>query len=542
MPQLDPNAPSRPGRRIAPHGIIIGLCIVLGAVLALTPGQDTNFDQLNYHTYVAYAYETQRLGQDVAPGQVMHSFFSPIVYLPFYHMVRSLPPRMVGMALGALHGLNLWLVFVIARIVTSALPAPARLTMTIAAVVISFASPMAISEFGTSMTDLVVSLPVLAGLALLMRAGFGEGRRTLTLASIGCAGALLGAAASLKLTAASFAIALAVAALIGWRRWRHRLVAILATGVGGCIGFAVVGGSWYLSMWRIFGNPVFPYFNSVFRSPDYPSKTSVFDAHYLPHGFLEALSYPFLWTLRPATDTPFRDIRFALLIVLGVIALGVRLARRGGWPGVTARYQPSGQRLIVFIAVAFCLWLYEWSIQRYIVALELLTGPAIVVLLQWSGFFNAVRGRALTVTAATLAVVCAATVRAPDWGHLGWRKTWYEVNFPAADSGEHPIFLLASEALAYIVPELPPGSAVIGVVPWENIPSWGDTVFLRRIHALLADPQNRPVWSVSWGPPADGFDKQIGAYGLRRAGGCQATRGRPIALTWCPLARTAAPG
>ena len=53
---------------------------------------------------------------------------------------------------------------------------------------------------------------------------------------------------------------------------------------------------------------------------------------------------------------------------------GIARARRGG---ASMQWTPAGQRLAIFFVVAFCLWMYEWSIQRYIVVLELLLGPAL---------------------------------------------------------------------------------------------------------------------------------------------------------------------
>ena len=101
--------------------ILITLSAMLGASLAYSLGQDINFDQLNYHAYVADAFWTNQAGHDVAPAQIIHSFFSPLIYLPFYFMMKHFSPDMVGTILGAIHGLNLWLVAVIAWIVTPAL-------------------------------------------------------------------------------------------------------------------------------------------------------------------------------------------------------------------------------------------------------------------------------------------------------------------------------------------------------------------------------------------------------------------------------------
>jgi hypothetical protein len=525
------------------HAVIIALCVAFGAGIAYSRGQDIDFDQLNYHFYSVYAFVAHRIGQDVAPAQVMHSYFSPIVYLPFYAMVQWLPPRMVGLGLGALHGLNLWLVFIIARMVTPAIPRASRIAVIIVAVVVSGASPMAMSELGTSMADLLISLPILAGIALLMQAEFRAGRAVWTIATIGLAGAFVGAAVSLKLTGASFALGLAAAALVGWTSWRPRIIALLATGLGGAIGFAACGGYWYLLMWRTFRNPVFPYYNTIFRSPDYQTAYPLFDAHYIPHSILEALRLPFFWvrTQTSTTEAPFRDIRFTLLIILGIAALAVRGALRRRASAPTLRPQPSGLRLITFMVVAFAFWMYEWSIQRYLVPLELLMGPAIVVVLQWTGFFDVVRGRALMAAGALGALVCVATVRSPDWGHIGWRQSWYEVH-PPETSGEHPVYFLVQGPLSFTVPSLKPGATAVGVVNWEDMPGWGDTVFMRRIQELVTDPRNGPFWAVTADPIPDSFISRMQVYGLKLEGECQKTKGRPWPLTWCTLVRTTPAG
>ena len=527
-------------KQILLRSVLIVLSGMLGAGFAYRLGQDINFDQLNYHAYVADAFWTNRGGRDVAPGQILHSFFSPVIYLPFYFMVRYFPPTAVGTILGAIHGLNLWLVAVITWIVTPALGWKERLPTVVAAVVISAASPMAISEVGTTFSDLLTSILVLGGLALLMRAEFQPGRAMSTSMWIVLAGAVVGAAVSLKLTNAAFAIGLFAAAMVGWRSWSERLTAIAATCAGGCLGFALCGGFWYLRMWRTFGNPFFPYYNAIFRSPDYPSATSVFDGRYLPHGLLDALSYPFRWAIggQATAELPFRDIRFAVLVVAGLVAFGIRLA---GGSDAAMRWPPGMRRLMIFFLVAFCVWMYEWSIQRYIVTLELLLGPVLILVLQEyrSGRFG--QEFLPLCLAAILAGACVATITSPNWGHVSWGKTWYSVNVPPV-VGDHPIVFLDGEPLSYLVLELPQASTAIEVIAWEDLSAIGDNEFLRRIRGLLADPKNEVIQAVAPGPLSDNFKKSIARYGLIPSGNCITTVGRPSPLTWCPLTRTAPNG
>ena len=515
------------------HSVLIALSAILGAGIAYKLGQDVNFDQLNYHTYVAHAFWTNRGDRDVAPAQLLHSFVSPIVYLPFYSMVIHFPPRMVGMTLGAIHGINLWLVAVFAWFVTPTLACKERIATVAAATVISAASPAAISEVGTTFPDLLTSIPVLGGLALLLRADFRPGRTVSTSVRIGLAGALVGAAVSLKLTNASFAIGLAAAAAVGWKSWSERLAAIAATGAGGCLGFALCGGFWYLRMWQRFGNPFFPYYNAVFRLPDYPA-ISVVDDRFHP-ALRHILTYPFRWALGgwSTTELPLRDIRFAVLMVAGLAALGVWAARRSD---ARARRGPAGRRLAVFFIVAFCIWMYEWSAQRYIVVLELLLGPTMVLVLQWCRLGGLGRGFLLPGLTSLLAIACAATVIAPNWGRIPWADTWYSINIPK-EIGDRPIAFLDGEPLSYLVLALPQASTAVEVTAYENLSAMGDNEFLRRIRNVLADPRNEALVAVAVGPLSDNFKETVARYGLKQDGACVTTAGRPSPLNWCPLKR-----
>lgn len=538
----------RAGWRAKLNAAAVMLCLVAGAAFSYWRGQDINFDQLNYHYYIAHAFWTSRLDQDVAPSQVVHSFLNPIVYLPFYLMVRHFPPLLVGMVLGALHGLNLFLVGVIAWMVTPSLKPPQRITSICAALVISAASPMAISEFGTSMADLIVSLPVLCGVALLIGAEFRPGRTGWALFRILLGGALVGAATSLKLTSAPFAIALVSVAMVCRDTWLRRLVAAAVCAAGGAAGFAAGGGFWYLDMWRRFGNPVFPYFNTLFRSPDYPTTKSFFDDRFEPKGLVEAFRYPFEWANAQHTTSEliFRDTRFAIIIILAAAAVSFRAASRRAGVGKTVLGIAPGLRLTTFFAIALALWFYEWSIQRYIVVLELLCGPVMVALSRRLDFWRFSHGWGVPAVCAAIAIASSTTVIAPEYGHLDWSTNWYDVEIVPSKS-DHPVYFLDDEApLAYVVSALPPGSTAIGLVAWENyVPMGnpalylGDTVFRRRIMSLITDAKANEFWAISVGPFSNGFNQAITHLGLKPDGHCETTPGRPVALTSCRLTRIA---
>src|SRR5258708_24217790 len=93
------------------------------ALRALALGQDTNYDQQNYHFYAPYALFNNRILFDIFPAFSGPTFTNPIPYLPFYWLAWNAPPMLIGALLGALYGLAYAPLYLLARTLP---PVPAR--------------------------------------------------------------------------------------------------------------------------------------------------------------------------------------------------------------------------------------------------------------------------------------------------------------------------------------------------------------------------------------------------------------------------------
>src|SRR5258705_359175 len=150
----------------------------------------------------------------------------------------------------------------------------------------------------------------------------------------------------------------------------------------GIVGALAGGRATLLRMWRLFGNPFFPFFNNVFHSP-YWEPDLLRDMRFLPKTPFDWVFYPFEWAQNSGngivSELAFRDIRIALVISLGGLAALTWLASR-----LTGRSRPStashGLRaLIIFALIAYLIWLPLFSIYRYLIPIELLSGVFIVL-------------------------------------------------------------------------------------------------------------------------------------------------------------------
>ena len=484
-------------RTLIPIVIALG-SLLAGAIYTWFVGEDVNWDWQNYHEYNVWAIINGRYGFDAMPPG-FQTYFNPAVYFPVYYLRHLLPLPYGMMILGAVHGLNLLLIYFLVRVL---LKQAATASAIGASILIAAVGPMTLSEVGTSFSDILTALPILAGCVLILSAdGSHHGRYVL-------AGLLIGAAVGLKLTNAVYALGAAAAVLAASRP----LKATLCLGVGGAVGTLATGGAWGLMLWREFGNPIFPLFNAVFRSREL-TPMNIMDWQFLPRGMLDALAYPFYWLVgdNRSSEYPFRDARFAVATVLIMLGIGRGLITR------TEIFTRRDVQFLAFFVVSYAAWLTLFSIQRYAVVLELLCAPLIVLLIArcMAATPGAPSGRTSAVPASSVMIaiaLCVALWTQPgDWFRRPWSNPY---NPSISKSLEQPaIYFLLDKPLAYIAMLLPPQSQFYQIADIA-LPIMPDGRFDRRIRTALKNPLPGGAWELhTRGKPIR--EPLLERYGLR---------------------------
>lgn len=478
MRASDDGVAARPGRAPA----VVWLLPLLAAAYAVWAGRDANWDLLNYHYYDVFAWLHGREEVDLAVGQ-LQTLFNPLLYLPAYLGMEYLDPRLYAALCGATQGLGLVLVWCIANI---AWPAGASLRRSGPLLVALTAGCGAafLTQLGTSFSDTLLALPLLGALRLILAADGQSARRPALLLFL--AGVLGGIACGLKPVTGIYALALgaALASLPGTLRTRCvRLSLLLA---GGLTGFLASSGWWCWHVWRLTGNPLFPYYNNIFRSPWYWNERFVF-SFFLPKSWLEAVFYPWIWLVNPVRVSEMRFINLAIPGLMTLLAL-VAMARLLG-------LRPQGQTvnsvltraLFVFWIVGYVLWLTQSSVYRFAVILEMLAPLLIVaVLARWVP-------PPLFATRMVLALLPLMVVtRAANFGRFPYAGRSMQTTPVAAPPGT--IVTIAGWApLSYMVPAFPAGTPFVRIQ--SNIHG-----FAERPNGLDAEARRRieqhrgPVW------------------------------------------------
>lgn len=416
---------TRPGAPAAAAWIVPALFGLVSVYL----GQDENWDLRNYHWYNAYALLNGRLDLDMAPAQ-FQSYFNPLIDVPYYLLSTNLPGPLVGFLMGWVHGLNFVVLLAIARLMIGERSDGARLPLLLAGAGVCGAGFL--SQVGNTMGDNLTALLVLGALLVVLRGW--DGLHTLSGRAAGmllASGILMGLGVGLKLTNAPYAVALCLALLLVPASWPARIGFAFVQGCGVVAGMLASAGYWWLEMWERFGNPLFPQFNNVFKSP-LAQQLGVIDHFHMPHNLLEALFWPFVFMVQVTrvSEIPLKitvvPLLYAVALVFIADWLRRRLAARAGAVGAASPLPSRTCGLLFFGLVAYLLWMKVFGIYRYLVPLELLA-PLMVWILAGRIFPPA---RAARIGGWLLAVATLAVFPFVSWGHAGWAAPNFSASVP----------------------------------------------------------------------------------------------------------------
>src|SRR5262245_41157240 len=326
-----------------------GAAAVFSALWSLHAGKDLNWDLLHYHYYAAYAFLENRLERDFFAASAQ-GYLNPVGFLPFYWMVSSgWHSAIVSIVLASAHAANFALLFAISRMLFAHHAPRERLILALLAAALGTASAVFWATVGTSFLDPLLTVPMLAGILLLMpEHGQRAAMRTAS------AGVLFGAAAALKYSNAIFALAgIVLAASVPAVKVVARVRAAVTYSIGTAAGVVLFGGATLLHMYREYGNPVFPLFNAWFRSSDFPPIT-IFAERFAPKSLADALAFP-LRVVSPESmiyaEISAPDLRFLALGVLAV-AIAVAVLLPGPAQGTGRSLRSIDARLLGFFALA----------------------------------------------------------------------------------------------------------------------------------------------------------------------------------------------
>ncbi len=529
------------------------LALALSGAGSVWLGQDLNFDLLSYHYYNGYAFLGGRLDQDIAPVG-WHTYISPLMDAVTYLAMVELPPRLFGFLFGALHGLNLVLLYLLARtLLSDEEPRRARLLAGLVALVGGL-GPNAVSLLGTTMGNNLVSIPVLAALLVLL-GPLSDGTLRLpggawTNARLLTAASLCGVASGLRLTAGGEHLALAVVVLLFTARHSVRALprTLLSLALGSALGFLAVNGLWSARLFERFGNPLFPFANQVFRSPFFKPEFWR-DTRWVARDAWDYLRPPLdiaLGRMERLQEIGARDARYLALAVAALAFAALALARRGRRPA-PAPLASTGGFVLAYWLVGYGVWAVAFYYYRYMTTLEFLAPLALLVLVRYVA-----PPRLLLPAAVALGLVLVAWSRTESWGRGDWRANWFGLDLPPLARQPGAMVLLTGAPVSFALPGFPPDARFAHLTAIRE--KGGTELFDREIARALErhqgpvlllssfridkdaqDPaRRRPRWVYN---PEEDAGPVVERFGLALTDRCADTRTRRGPLYLCELDR-----
>ena len=435
------------------NGLLLVLFCILFGFLSVGYGQDVGWDITNYHLYNPFAFLTGRFGKDIMPATV-HTFLNPLLDVPYYLLVKYFNnyPRFVAFVMGLPGGVLAFFVYKISWFLLGRKGARAE---ALVATGVGITGAMVISQLGMTSNEIPLAAILCASFYLLLKFLFKEQIVSFVFWSAFLAGGAVG----LKYTAAPFVIALTFAFLINlpWIKKPFRMLSWFA--LGGVAGFLVTNGFFMWRLWHAYNNPFFPFLNGIFKSPFF-DPVNFDETRFYPRSLGQWWFYPFYWIHKSngfVTEPKIylADARFAA----GYVSAGLLLVRFL-WDFFFNRKDITALRekavLLVFVITGYVLWLHFYSVLRYAVALEVLSG--VLVLYALRSYLK--NGLVLVVSLGVLGAIMYKT-HYPSWRRGPYTKQVIEIyNMPKVK--ENALVVYYEEGLAFLSMFFPKDAQFIG--------------------------------------------------------------------------------
>jgi hypothetical protein len=496
-------------------------CVALALACNYVLGKDIAWDTLNYQLYLGFSALNNRFGQDYFAAGAM-AYLNPYAYIPFYAMVRAgLPALVICSIFAAAHSIILWLTFELGVAVCPSQDGRTRVFAGSCAVALAFMNPILMQQFGSCFADITTAELALGGWLMLASAV-----RMPRISRVIYAGLILGAASALKFSNALSAIsALAMLAMLPVD-WRGKIRQGFLYGISLGIGFAIVAAPWSFRLANVFGNPMFPMFNSIFRSPEASMDPMSSAYRFIPESIGDALWRPFAMIdpvrmVHEELSAP--DPRYAILIALFIVVV-----LRWGWGRLRKAPHPPGNpqlsestRVLAALGCGLCLnwilWLQASGNSRYVLTMACVAAAVIAGMLfrlfeSRPKVRNYILGIIFVVQAVQLYM--GAEYR---WNGVPWGGQWFDVSVPDRLKTESSLYLtLGAQSNSFLAPFLAKSSGFVNIYALDPESANGVRVreVIRRFEPNLrvAFVTDKPYENAQRGPL---LDSELQWYGLR---------------------------
>lgn len=309
--------------------IFLILWLFYSAISMINPVMP-DWDWMNYYNYSAWAVLNDRFNVDFFVAN-SRTCVNPLCNLINYLLMTKLNNH--PMVFFTLTSLDMSFLMFFAYKIINCLTAEItkswlKNTFLIFSLLFVCYSPLVINESDFSRSDAFVGAFLLAGFYLFIKNYFNVSQSK-SKGWLIASGVLFGVALGLKLSVYSYVVALAVLFFVFESDFKQKLKKFCLWGIGVFVAFFAVDGWWIAKCWSVFKNPLFPYFNNIFRSPFLESSNWLPNEYFstTPRNIFEIIFCPilrgddFVFFIENGCFEPRFGIVYFSLIILFVMCL-----------------------------------------------------------------------------------------------------------------------------------------------------------------------------------------------------------------------------
>lgn len=403
---------------------VFSLFLAAGGLISAALKYELTYDLLLYHHYNGFAFLNNRLTTDIAPASVA-TYYNPLLdtllYLlndfckdntTFYCFLTGLP-----------FGFLMFVLFKISLLFFDFKTTKGKCCCA-ACLIIGATGVATWFQIGTCSHEIFLTSLILCSFYLLLK--YPELKAVYL-----PAGFLLGAAAGFKLTAAVYCVSTGITLILSYKSLNKPIVLIARFILGGLSGYLAVNGFWAVTLWQNFENPVFPFWNKIFKSPYYLDQNYVDMLHLNGLRWYQLVFLPFFLIVHPFSSSvgalqELTDFRLAVLFIAGIIFLPFLILKKIVVP-------PLIKKTALWLFVSYVIWLSVSANLRFITPIE--TVGAVILAFIFSAIKKPdfVFGEAFYYSAALIAlfILTSTVVLSAPWGkrdQTGFLKE--KVNLP----------------------------------------------------------------------------------------------------------------
>ena len=396
--------------------LIFIIMLLISGVISCILGCDCIWDLYSYHYYNAFAVLNNKIGYDLMPAGIQ-SYLNPVLDVIDYLIINTFRynKELVLFLLGIPYGCFTFLSYLVNKKLFSQISKNDVINkaLIIFATVIGASECFIISEVGTAYHDINIGIFIL--LMLLFVLNYLEKEKIKYLYYAGFFG---GMACGFKLVAIPYFFALLLTFVIcniktGFKSILKNTFIII---IFGFLGFMLIDGYWMYILWQKFHNPVFPMYNSIFKSEWY-TYVNYKDLKFADIYMEKILFYPFIWSnIEPnkVAELSFFDFRhsFAYISVLFSSIWLIIQYKKEKFISVCEKKQIF---VIIFILLSYLFWVNKFGILRYFIPVLILSGTVITIFISKIKFFINNKNY-LIVLLVILLGVSFIKYKTPAWG------------------------------------------------------------------------------------------------------------------------------